>query len=89
MWAGDVTRMFISLVPPDYDGTAGDYAAMADAWVELSEIVCDGSGSVLALGDALLPSHGRSLASGYDDSYHLTPARLCRMPERPPAADGG
>lgn len=81
VWAGDVDRMFVSLVPPDYEGAAGDYAGMVDAWVELSEIVCDGSGSVLALGDALLPAHGRSLASGYDDSYHMTPARLCRMVE--------
>lgn len=81
VWAGDVDRMFISLVPPDYDGMEGDYAAMADAWVELSEITSDGSGSVLALGDALLPAHGRSMASGYDDSYHLTPARMCRMVE--------
>lgn len=82
VWAGDVDRVFISLVPPDYDGAAGDYAAMVDAWVELSEIVCEGSGSVLALGDAMLPAHGRSLASGYDDNYNLTPARLVRQVER-------
>ena len=79
VWAGDVDRMFVSLVPPDYDGTPGDYAAMVDAWVELSEIRCDGSGSVIALGDALLPAHDRSIATAYDDHYNLTPARVARM----------
>jgi uncharacterized protein (TIGR02217 family) len=81
LWAGDIDRMFISLVPPDYDGTVADYAGMADAWVELSGIACTGAGSVLALGDALLPEHGLSLATGYDDAYNQTPERLLRQVE--------
>ncbi|MEQ1687019.1 MAG: DUF2460 domain-containing protein, partial [Sphingopyxis sp.] len=81
VWAGDVDRMMISLVPPDFDGTPGDYAAMADAWVELSDMRCDGSGSVLTIGDAMVPVHGLSIATAYDDHYHLTPARVMRMVE--------
>ena len=81
VWAGDVDRMMISLVPPDYGGSAGDYAAMADGWVELSEISCDGSGSVLAIGDAMLPGHSLSMATAHDDAYNQTPARLLRQVE--------
>ncbi|MET3824879.1 uncharacterized protein (TIGR02217 family) [Sphingomonas sp. PvP055] len=79
VWAGDVDRMFVSLVPPGYvAGGATPLAAPVEAWVELSGITCDGSGAVLAIGDAIVPEHGLSIASGYDDSYNLTPARLLR-----------
>lgn len=33
---------------------------------------------MLAIGDSVLPEHTLSIASGYDDSYNLTPARLLR-----------
>ncbi|RDE04812.1 DUF2460 domain-containing protein [Sphingomonas aracearum] len=78
VWAGDVDRMFVSLVPPDYDGTERPLDAPAEGWAELSDIRCEGPGSVLAIGDAVLPEHKLGIASGYDDSYHLTPARLLR-----------
>lgn len=78
VFAGDIDRMFVSLVPPGYDVGGGDLAAPAEGWAELSEIVCEGPGAVLALGDAVVPEHGVSIASGYDDSYHLTPERLLR-----------
>lgn len=79
VWAGDVERLFLSLVPPDYDGSAGDYAALAAGWVELSALACDGAGSVLAIGDAMLPGHGLSIATAYDDCYNQTPARVLRQ----------
>ena len=78
VWAGDVDRMFVSLVPPGYDGVDAALAAPAEGWVELTDITCEGPGAVLALGAAVVPEHGLRLASGYDDSYHLTPARLLR-----------
>ncbi|MEQ1726349.1 MAG: DUF2460 domain-containing protein [Sphingopyxis sp.] len=81
VWAGDVDRIMVSLVPPDYDGSAGDYAAMTDAWVELSDMRCDGSGSVLSIGDAMVPTHGLSIATAYDDCYNQTPARIARQIE--------
>jgi uncharacterized protein (TIGR02217 family) len=78
VWAGDVDRMFISLVAPDYTGEDGMLAAPAEGWAELSEIACDGSGSVLEIGDGIVPGHGSRIATGYDDLYHLTPARVLR-----------
>ena len=79
VWAGDVDRMFISLVPPTYDGGEADLAAPAEGWAEMSEIVCTGSGSVLAIGDAVLPETTLGMTNGYDDCYHLTPARVVRQ----------
>ncbi len=76
VWAGDVDRLFISLVAPDYDASDAMLAAPAEGWVELSGISCDGSGSVLAVGDVVVPEHRLRIATGYDDLYHLTPARV-------------
>ena len=78
VWAGDVDRMFVSLVSPDYDGGTAPLAAAQEGWVEWTDIACDGPGSVLDIGDAVVPEHGFAIASGYDDSYNLTPARLLR-----------
>jgi uncharacterized protein (TIGR02217 family) len=78
VWAGDVDRMFVSLVAPGYDGGDALLAAPAEGWAEMSAIACEGSGSVLSLGDALVPEHGLRIATAYDDLYHLTPARLLR-----------
>ncbi len=79
VWAGDIDRMFISLVPPDYDGDDAVLTVPVAGWAEMSAIAASGSGSVLAVGDAVMPEHGLGIASGYDDSYHLTPARLVRQ----------
>ncbi|MCP3735046.1 DUF2460 domain-containing protein [Sphingomonas sp. RP10(2022)] len=78
VWAGDVDRMFVSLVAPDYDGSAAPLPAAREGWVELTGVACNGPGSVIGIGDAVLPEHGFAIASGYDDSYNLTPARLLR-----------
>ncbi|MCD2317651.1 DUF2460 domain-containing protein [Sphingomonas sp. IC-11] len=78
VWAGDVDRMFISLVAPDYDESDAMLDTPAEGWAEVSDIRCEGAGSVIGIGDAVLPEHALKIASGYDDSYHLTPARLLR-----------
>ncbi|WP_242139889.1 DUF2460 domain-containing protein [Sphingomonas sp. TREG-RG-20F-R18-01] len=82
VWAGDIDRMFVSLVPPGYVAGASTPAPAlplpVEAWVELRGMTCDGSGAVLAIGDGIVPEHGLAMASGYDDSYTLTPARLLR-----------
>ena len=78
VFAGDIDRMFVSLVAGAYDGSAEPLAVPVEGWVELSGITCDGSGSVIAIGDVVVPEHGLSIASGYDDSYHMTPERLLR-----------
>ena len=84
VWAGDIDRMFISLVPPAYDGGEAVLGAPVAGWAEMSAIATSGSGSVLAIGDVVIPEldpakGGLGIASGYDDSYHLTPARLVRQ----------
>ncbi len=78
VFAGDVDRMFVSLVAPDYDETDAPLAVPAEGWVEVSEIACEGSGSVLAMGETLVPEHRLRIATGYDDLYHLTPERVLR-----------
>ncbi|MEE9432792.1 MAG: DUF2460 domain-containing protein [Sphingorhabdus sp.] len=76
IYAGDIDRMFISLVPPEFDQTNTAFAAGREGWVELSEIRCDGTGVMLDTGDVILPEHSLRMATGYDDSYNQTPERL-------------
>ncbi|WP_156679425.1 DUF2460 domain-containing protein [Sphingomonas profundi] len=78
VWAGDVDRMFISLVAPGYDAGAALLPTPVEGWAEMSGIVCDGPGSVLAIGDGQVPAHGLRIATGYDDLYDMTPARMLR-----------
>jgi uncharacterized protein (TIGR02217 family) len=79
VWAGDIDRMFVSLVPPGFTGTSGAaLAAPAEGWAELGDIACEGPGSVLAVGETLVPEHQLRIATGYDDLYHVTPARVLR-----------
>ncbi|USI71476.1 DUF2460 domain-containing protein [Sphingomonas morindae] len=75
-YAGDLDRIMVSLAAPGYDAKPGRLAAPAEAWLELSGLRCDGPGAVLARGDAWLPPHGAGIATGYDDGYNQTPARL-------------
>lgn len=76
VWAGDVDRMFVSLVPPGYSGADAMLPAPAEGWAEMSAIACEGSGSVLAVGDTIVPEHRLRMATGYDDLYHLIPERM-------------
>jgi hypothetical protein len=75
----DIDRMFISLAPPGFDpADTALLAQRADGWAELSEIVCEGERAMLAIGDVLVPPHDLHIATAYDDSYNLTPARVLR-----------
>lgn len=78
VWAGDIDRLFLSLVPPGYTGVDTPLAVPAEASVEITDIRCEGPGSTLAIGDILVPAHGLRIATGFDDSYNVTPARLLR-----------
>jgi uncharacterized protein (TIGR02217 family) len=78
VFAGDIDRLFISLVPPGFTNANAPLASAAEGWVSLSGMACDGAGSVLDIGDVLVPAHGLSIATGYDDAYNQTPARLVR-----------
>ena len=79
VFAGDIDRMFISLVPPGYDGTDSVFAEAADGWVELTDIRCTGGETSLVIGDIMLPEHRLQMATGYDDAYNQTPERLLRQ----------
>lgn len=76
VFTGDIDRMFVSLAPPGYTGSISPLPTAAEGWAEMSAIVCEGGGAVLRVGDVWLPETGLSTASGYDDSYNLTPERL-------------
>ena len=76
VWAGDIDRMFISLVPPGYDGIDAPLPSAVTGQVRLTGLRCEGSGSVLGVGDAFVPPHRLRICSGYDDSYNQTPERL-------------
>ena len=78
VFAGDIDRMFISLVPPSYTGADTPLAVAALGWVTLTDIACTGPASTLEIGDVIVPAHGLSMATGYDDAYNQTPARLLR-----------
>jgi uncharacterized protein (TIGR02217 family) len=75
----DIDRLFVSLAPPGYaGGDATLLPARVDAWVEISEIACQGHRPMLTVGDVLVPPHAVRIAVGYDDAYNQTPARLLR-----------
>ncbi len=79
VYAGDIDRMFISLIPPRFDPEETPINPPQEASVDLSEIRCDGGGVMLDTGDIMMPEHDMQMATGYDDAYHLTPARVLRQ----------
>ena len=76
VWAGDVDRVSISIVPDGYAAGGGVLPAPAEGQVTLSEIWCEGGGATIGLGDAFVPPHGLRMATDYDGLCHLTPARV-------------
>ncbi len=74
----DIDRLFISIIPPDYDGVGTRYPTPQIGWVEMSAITADGGGAILEIGDVVVPENGLSMATGYDDSFNQTPERLLR-----------
>ncbi|MEZ5709004.1 MAG: DUF2460 domain-containing protein [Blastomonas sp.] len=78
---GDIDRMFISIVPQEYDASPVLLASPREAWVEISDLACEGHRAILEIGDVLVPPHGLAMATAYDDSFNQTPARLLRSIE--------
>jgi uncharacterized protein (TIGR02217 family) len=72
-----IDRMFISLVAPGYvEGSPTLFDAPVHGSVTVSNLACDGAGSVLLLNDAVVPEHQLRIATGYDDLYDLPPERV-------------
>ena len=79
VFPGDIDRMFISLVAPGYDpANTAALVTPVEGWAELSQIRCEGSRAMLKIGDMLVTPHAVGIATGYDDAYNQTPARLLR-----------
>ena len=76
VWAGDIDRMFISLVPTGYDAEDAPLPAVAQAQVRLTTLIVDGAGAALKAGRPLLAPHGLRACTAYDDLYNLPPERL-------------
>lgn len=76
VFAGDIDRMFISLVPAVHDGMPTPLATPVSTWVEMRGIRAEGPGATIGIGDAYLPEHSLRMCSGFDDSYNQAPERL-------------
>ncbi len=78
-----IERMFISIVPEDYvEDSAAIRAVRTPGRVTVSDMLCDGRGSVISAGDAVAPENGLGIATAYDDLYHRCPERLVEEIER-------
>jgi uncharacterized protein (TIGR02217 family) len=78
-----IDRMFISLVAPGYTQDSQElFTAPVQGTVSMANIGCDGSGSVLAINDAVVPEHGLRIATAYDDLYNVPPERIVEAAER-------
>jgi uncharacterized protein (TIGR02217 family) len=78
-----IDRMFISLVAPGYTADSQElFATPVQGSAAITNIRCDGSGSVLTINDALVPEHSLRIATAYDDMYNLPPERLVQAVER-------
>lgn len=79
IWPGDIDRMFISLVAPDFEpGLDAPLDTAVEGWVELTGIRCEGKHALIEIGDVMIPPHGLAVATGFDDNGVVTPARLVR-----------
>ncbi len=85
VYAGDIDRLVISMVPPDYDGTAaGPIEEPAGTFIRreatlgLSGIELTGGPVTLSVADSHVRPHDLRAANGYDDTYNVTPERIVR-----------
>lgn len=79
VWSHDIDRLFVSMVAPGFvPGSTAPLPALAEGWIELTDIACEGDRPMLRIGDAIVPPTGLGAATGYDDNGTQTPARLVR-----------
>ncbi len=78
VYAGDVDRMFISLVPRGYDAGGGRLPEVREGGMILSEMKATGAAASLVCGIGPGGVHEVRMTNGYDDSYNVSPARILR-----------
>jgi len=77
VYPSDIDRMFISMVPPTFDGiTTGPLPATVEGQVIISALTVTGPTSTLKIGDGYVQPHNLRIANGYDDVASLTPERV-------------
>ena len=77
VWPGDIDRMFISLVAPDFEpGLDEPLDSAVEGWAEITGLLCEGRSALIEIGDVMIPPHGLAVATGFDDNGVVTPARL-------------
>jgi len=77
VYPSDIDRMFISMVPPAFDGTTtGPLPVAVEGQVIISALKVTGPTSTLKVGDGYVQPHNLHIANGYDDVATLTPERV-------------
>ncbi len=77
VYPSDIDRMFISMVPPAFDGsTSGPLPGVVEGQVIISALKVTGPTSTLKVGDGYVRPHDLRIANGYDDVATLTPERV-------------
>jgi len=75
--AHDIDRIFFNLVPDGYSPDSSfAHGGVHEASLEITDLRCEGSGSVLQINDAMVPEHDLRMCTAYDDLYHLVPERI-------------
>lgn len=84
VYPGDIDRLFISMVPSEFDNTATTAltGGPVTGEVQISDIRVTGGGADLSIGADYIKPHRLRMANGYDDSLNITPARLVRAVTR-------
>jgi len=77
VYPADIDRMFISMVPPAFDGAAtGPLPTAVEGQVIISALKVSGPTSTLKIGDGYVQPHNLRIANGYDDVVTQTPERV-------------
>ncbi|GAA4218603.1 hypothetical protein GCM10022253_19390 [Sphingomonas endophytica] len=78
VYAGDIDRMFLSLVPTGYRRDGGRLSTALEGGMTLSDVSATGASSTLVCGLGPGGTHEIRMTNGYDDTYNVAPARILR-----------
>ena len=72
----NISRMFISLASTGYTGEDLPLSSPVESWVKITNIVTTGTNRSLAIANGVVDAHQLQMATGFDDSYNITPWRM-------------